>query len=565
MMKNTSEFISEKLDNLFDIQKNVELNRPNNDFGDYSTNIAMQISGLVKKSPIEIAQIIVSELKTLDYIENATIDGPGFINITVKPKFLEQYLTSQWTYRYGSNDSGNGKIVVIDFPSPNMAKPYSVGHLRPGNQGWAAKRLMEETGWKVITDNHLGDYGAPFGIWTAGFLRYSNEEKLNTDGVYELGRIYIKTKADLDAEKEQGKSELANEVQNWLMKLEAGDIEARNFSHKFNQISLDHIHEIMTRLRISTDYELGEAFFASRGKEIVRELVETGVASKNEDGSVIINLEDEGIETPMLIQKSNGTALYATTDIATLEYREKNWKPDRVIYCVGAEQQFHFNQLFAAAKKMGYNTEFIHLWFGIIDQLNDDGTREKMSSRKGVVLMNELLDTAEARARGIIENRDVSEEDIKTIALGAIKFSDFMADRRTNILFNWDTIFALSGFSGPYVQYSAVRVNKILNDNQINQIDTSIYEYNEEKDILLKLIDYPDVIALSARDLEPHKIATYLFELSKIMNRYYESTPVATGDVDEIQKEARLVVLQKVSHVFRHGLSMLGIDIPKSM
>ena len=188
-----------------------------------------------------------------------------------------------------------------------------------------------------------------------------------------------------------------------------------------------------------------------------------------------------------------------------------------------------------------------------------------MSSRKGVVLMEELLNTAESKAREIVEGRDVSDDDIKKIALGAIKFSDFTADRRTDILFSWDNIFALSGFSGPYIQYAAVRVNKILGDNQIVQTDVSGYDYESEKTLILKLLDYPDVVRLSARDYEPHKIASYLYELARELNRYYESTPVATGDVTDIQKQARLALLQKVSHIFTHGLSLLGIEIPARM
>ncbi|MGB2787177.1 MAG: arginine--tRNA ligase, partial [Candidatus Saccharimonadaceae bacterium] len=207
-----------------------------------------------------------------------------------------------------------------------------------------------------------------------------------------------------------------------------------------------------------------------------------------------------------------------------------------------------------------------HLWFGVIDQLNEDGTREKMSSRKGVVLMEELLDKAEAKAREVVGDRDISDDDIKKIALGAIKFSDFVSDRRTNILFDWDTIFALSGFSGPYVQYAAVRVNKILNDNPTaTDVDISGYNYAPEKSILLKLLDYPSVVNLAAQDIEPHKIATYLYELAREMNRYYESTPVATGDVGPVEKAARLALLAKVGQVFSHGLSILGIEVPSRM
>ena len=246
-------------------------------------------------------------------------------------------------------------------------------------------------------------------------------------------------------------------------------------------------------------------------------------------------------------------------------YREENWHPDKVIHAVGAEQQFYFSQLFAMAKKLGITTELVHLWFGAIDQLNEDGTREKMSSRKGVVLMEELLDEAEAKARAVVEGRDVSEEDVKKIALGAIKYSDFISDRRTNILFDWNTIFALTGVSGPYVQYAAVRVNKILRDNSQGSLLIDGYEYTAEKDVLAKLLEYPDVVRRAANELEPHKVASYLYELARELNRYYEATPVATGDVDETTRQARLGVLAKASHVFTNGLNLLGIEVPGQM
>jgi arginyl-tRNA synthetase len=375
--------------------------------------------------------------------------------------------------------------------------------------------------------------------------------------------VYIETKKALKDEKEQGGSELADQVQDWLIRLENGDKEALDYSRRFNEVSLAHIHDVMKRLKIETQYELGEAFFAPKGKEAVRKLLEEGVATQNDDGSIIVSLDEYGFDVPLLVQKSNGAALYATTDLATILYREENWHPDRVIYVVAAEQQFYFSQLFAMAKKLGVQTELIHMWFGLIDQLNEDGTREKMSSRKGVVLMEELLDTAEAKAREIVVGRDISDEDIKKIALGAIKFSDFAADRRTNILFDWDNIFALTGFSGPYIQYAAVRVNKIIADNPHGAVDVSSYDYEPEKQIIAKLLEYPDVVRLAARDLEPHKIASYLYELARDLNRYYETTRVS--DVGDIEKAARLELLGKVSQVFTHGLSLLGIEIPSQM
>lgn len=557
--------IAQAVQRRFGVEQAVQVSRPDAQFGDYATNVAMQLARPLGRNPREIAEELADELRMTGVFGDVSIAGPGFINVRVAARALNQQLEQAWTDRYGENSDGAGKTVVVEYPSPNMAKPYSVGHLRPGNQGWAAKRLMEATGWTVITDNHLGDYGAPFGIWVVGFLKFSSEEALARDGVYELGRVYIVTKKALKDEKEQGGSELADQVQQWLLKLEQGDAEAVAFSARFNEISLAHIHGVMKRLKIDTQYELGEAFFAPQGKQAVQQLLETGVATQNDDGSVIVPLDDYGFDVPLLVQKSNGAALYATTDLATILYREANWHPDRVIYAVAAEQQFYFSQLFAMAKKLGIQTELIHMWFGLIDQLNEDGTREKMSSRKGVVLMEELLDMAEAKAREVVAGREVSDDDIQKIALGAVKFSDFTADRRTNILFDWGSIFALTGFSGPYVQYAAVRVNKILADNETPKIDTAEYDYEAEKTVLAKLLEYPDTVRITARDLEPHKIANYLYELARELNRYYEQTPVATGDVTDVQKAARLELLGKVSHVFSHGLSLLGIEIPTKM
>lgn len=556
--------ISQLITELFNVETRVVLSRPDPQFGDYATNVAMQLAKPLGRNPRDIAEELAVKLRETGDFSEVSIAGPGFINVRVSAKSLAASLRNAWSDSYGENTDGTGKTVVVEYPSPNMAKPYSIGHLRPGNQGWAVKRLMEATGWRVITDNHLGDYGAPFGVWVVGFLAFSSEEALARDGVYELGRVYIETKKALKDEKERGESILADQVQEWLLKLERGDEAAQKYSQRFNDISLTHIHEIMNRLKITTDYELGEAFFAPKGKDAVQKLLETGVAVQNEDGSVIVPLDEFGFDVPLLVQKSNGAALYATTDLATILYREDNWQPDRVIYAAGSEQQFYFSQLFAMAKKLGVQTELVHLWFGMIDQMNEDGTREKMSSRKGVILMEELLDTAEDKAREIVADRDVSDEDIKKIALGAIKFSDFAADRRTNILFDWNKIFALTGFSGPYIQYASVRVNKILLDTGVvADADFSTYDYEAEKAIVAKLLEYPDVIRLAARDLEPHKIATYLYELAKELNRYYETTRIAESEATE--KAARIELLQKVSALFTHGLSILGIEVPEKM
>lgn len=561
-MNKAAQIIDQLIKTKFSQEVKVNLTRPKPEFGDFSTNIAMQLAGKLGQNPRKIAEELKSELENNAFFESVEIAGPGFINFRVAARQLEETLLQAFTAKYGSNNSGEGKTVIVEYPSPNFAKPYSVGHLRPGNQGWAARQLLDFTGWNVITDNHIGDYGTPFGIWVAGFLTFSSEEKLSERGIYELGDVYIKTKAAIKEQGEDGR--LAQTAQDWLLKLDRGDQEALDFANKFKEISMNHIHGVMERLKISTDYEYGEAFFAPKGKAAVQKLLESGVAAQNADGSVIVPLEEYGFDVPLLVQKSNGAPLYATTDLATILFREEEFAPDKVVYVVGAEQQFYFSQLFAMSKKLGVKTDLYHLWFGVIDQLNADGTREKMSSRRGVVLMEELLDQAEEKARQVVEGRDVSEGDVKKIALGAIKFSDFAADRRTNILFDWNNIFALTGFSGPYVQYAAVRINNILRkEADFVPQDYKDYDFASEKGILLQLLEFPEIVSLAARDLEPHKIAKYLYDLAREMNRYYEKTRVSDSPIAE--KSARLDLLKKVAQTFENGLNILGIEVPEKM
>lgn len=564
-MQELSRTIADCIERVFSQTIDIKLDRPDPKFGDYASNAAMQLAKPLGRKPRLVAEELAEALRGTGSFTEVTVAGPGFINLRVSARTQYDLLREKWSADYGTSLDGYGKTAVVEYPSQNMAKPYSVGHLRPGNQGWAAKKLLEATGWRVITDNHLGDYGSPFGIWVTGFRRFSNEESLARDGVYELGRVYIETKKALKDEETSGGSELASEVQNWLLRLESSDPEAVAYSERFNSISLEHIHSVMARLKISTDYEYGESFYVEKGKQAVQRLITEGVAVQNDDGSVIVPLDEYGFDVPLLVQKSNGAALYATTDLATILFREETWAPDKVVYAVGSEQQFYFTQLFATAKKIGISSELYHLWFGVIDQLNDDGTREKMSSRKGVVLMEELLDTAEQKAREVVGDRDVSSEDITKIALGAIKFTDFIADRRTNILFDWNTIFALTGMSGPYVQYAAVRVNKILRDNKVEEVDYTDYDYEPEKPVIAKLLEYPGIVRHAARELEPHRVAGYLYELARDMNRYYEHTPVATGEVGEREKAARIDLLKRVSQVFTHGLDLLGIEVPTKM
>lgn len=549
---------------LFTVETAVELTRPDEQFGDYATNVALKLGKQLNKNPREVATDIIQTLDS-ELIEQADIADPGFINIRVSSKNLATTLNQEVhdapADTFGANATGKGRVVLCEFPSPNMAKPFSVGHIRSALQGWAVAQVMRLNGYAVITDNHVGDAGTPFGKWVAGYLRYSSPEQLENDGINELARVYIAITADMKAEKERDEHIIADEVQSWLQKLESGDEEAIGYSKQFNKISFDHMHEIMRRLGISTDFEYGESGFVKRGKELAQELLGNGVAEKS-DGAIIVDLEQEGIDTPVMLQKANGTALYATTDLATMEFREKEWNPEKVFIHTGQEQAFYFRQLNALARKAGYKDNIYHLWHGLVDQIDESGKRGKMSSRKGVVLLSELLDEAEKRAKAFA--RGGSKEDVRAVALAAVKFTDFMADRKKGVLFDWENMFNVQGFSGPAVQYAAVRIRSILAKAEQKPTEPDgTYDWDAEHALLLELTAFPYLIQELSETYELHKLAAYLYNLARVFNRYYEATPILKADQTVLQN--RLWLLGLTEQVFVTGLDVLGIPVPEKM
>lgn len=536
-------------------------------------HLAIPLFGIAKdlqKNPNDLATELSAELK-LEDIEKVEPTG-GFLNIWIKPSSLAKNLNTDLATNpsYGSSSEGKNNLIIIDYVGLNMAKPFSVGHLRPTLQGQSLINIFRTLGYKVIGDTHLGDSGTPFGIWVVGYKLLSSEERLKEGGAYELGRVYAETKKLMKSEEEAGNSVLRTEVASWLKKLEAEDAEALSYQAKFNDITKAHMFEVLEELGIHPDENLGESFFLKRAKQLTQELVGSKVAIKQADGSVIVNLEDCQIDTPILLEKSDGTALYATTDIATIEHRLNNYSavPSKIIYSVDLQQRFHFQQVFALTQKLswGKETEFFHAWFGQIQETSEEGKRQKMSSRHGAMYIRDLIDRAMEHATSTVEGREIDFEDIHKIALGAIKFNDFAQDRKTNILFDWDRMFSLQGFSGPFVQYAGVRIKSIL--EKLNEDITisglnSDYDFNKEADILLKISKYPEVVKKAADRYEPHHLATYAFELAKELNRYYEEVNIINSQ--EQEKEARVWLLKVTYQVLESALGILGIEIPARM
>lgn len=554
----------------------LEVTRANPKSGAHFAFPVFSLAKELGRNPSELASELAKEIHIAS-AERIESSG-GFVNLWLRPQDIALTLELEQTVVdrpiYGQSDEGKGKLVIVDYVGLNMAKPFSVGHLRPTLQGQALINLHKMLGYRVIGDTHLGDSGTPFGIWVVGFKLLSSEEKLKEGGAYELGRVYAETKQLIKDEEENGDTGLKTQVAEWLKRLEADDEEALEYQAKFNQVTKAHMFEVLDELGIFPDENLGESYFLKRGKAIVQELIDSSTAVKQEDGSVIVNLEEYDINTPILLEKSDGSALYATTDLATLEHRLKNYSgtPSKILYSVDIQQRFHFQQLFALANKLGWgkDTEFFHAWFGQIQETDDDGKRQKMSSRKGAMYIRDLIDRALEHASITVGERKLSFEDTHKIALGAIKFNDFAQDRKTNILFDWDRMFSLQGFSGPFVQYAGVRIKSILSkieestESPIYDLDAlRHYSFEPESQLLLTLVQYPDVIRSAAEKYEPHHLATYAFELAKELNRYYEEVNIINSE--EVEREARVWLLKLTYKVLESSLGILGIEIPDRM
>lgn len=570
------EDLAQKLNEWLKTSHDFEINPANPKTGAHFAVPLFSVAKELNRNPNELAAELAKEIFPHP-VSNSQAAG-GFLNLWLDPKLVAQELKleTEKNHKYGAQEEKKCRLAIVDYVGLNMAKPFSVGHLRPTLQGQAIINLLKLTGFEVIGDTHVGDSGTPFGIWVVGFRLLSSDEELAKGGAYELGRVYAETKRLLKAEEEAGNTKLKAEVSQWLIKLESDDPEALGYQAKFNEVTQAHMFEILEELGVHPDENLGESYFLKRGKALVQELVNSGTAIKQEDGSIIVNLEEYGIETPILLEKSDGTALYATTDLAALEHRLNNYSntPSKIVYSVDLQQRFHFEQLFALSKKLGWakDTELFHAWFGQIQENNEDGKRQKMSSRSGAMYIRDLIDRAMEHATKTVEGRDIGFEDIHKIALGAIKFNDFAQDRKTNILFDWDRMFSLQGFSGPFVQYSGVRIKSILakveEDTDYEALIDNMdplrhYDFELESELLLMLAQYPEVIKKAAEKYEPHHIATYAFELAKELNRYYENVNIINSE--DMEKGARIWLLKLVYQVLESSLEVLGIEIPSKM
>ena len=532
-------------------------------FGDFQCNDAMQAAKTLRKPPRAVAEAALAALSLPPMIAKAEIAGPGFINLTVAPAWLaEQVAALSAAPRFGIPDAGQGQTVVIDYSSPNVAKPMHIGHIRSTVIGNALDRIYRALGYRVIADNHLGDWGTQFGLLIQGYRAFLTDAERDALTVEMLESVYVQSynrSKEEPAWLENCKAE--------LVKLQQGDPENRAIWERFIAISRGEFDRVYKRLDVSFDLYRGESFYNPILPETIQLLQDKGLAEESE-GALVVKLEDEGMPV-CIVRKSDGGFNYAATDIATVRSRVEEFSPARVVYVTDERQQLHFRQFFTVCAKLDYTTHLEHVWFGLMRL--PEGT---FSTRQGnVIKLESLLDEAERRALEIIQasNNEMSEAEQKELAaaigIGAIKYADLSHDPQTLIVFTWEKALALEGNSGPYLQYAYARVCSLLDKYaaQVPGIDplTNALLLDEpvEKELALRLMQFPATVLRAAEAYKPSVLADYLFGLSQTYSSFYQRSPVLKAE--PAVRDSRIRLCAMVAQVLAEGLGLLGIRTPR--
>ncbi len=621
-------------------------------FGDYQANCAMPLGKRLGKPPREIAQQLVDLLEVSDMCEPPEIAGPGFINLRIGKDFLTSQLQAMiHDESVGISPSNNPKTIVLDYSAPNVAKPMHVGHIRSTVIGAALYKVLQALGHRVISDNHIGDWGTQFGMIIYGFKHFRDDEAFAKAPVAELSRLYrlvnqlaeyhdikehklpavekqiIATAHQLEqlhdsTELEDPKarkahnrqvqqaetqlSQLRNTLNGMRKKLamvdgdeklsalasahttigsavlaetallHEGNAENRTLWEEFLPPCLESMDSIYRRLGVTFDYTLGESFYEDRLAGVVEELSRRGLVTES-DGAKCIFID--GIEAPFIVQKKDGAFLYATTDLATIQYRVQQWSPDAVIYVVDHRQSLHFEQLFATAKLWGYdNIEFEHVSFGTV--LGEDGKPYKTRSGAAVGLEG-LLDEAVERALAIVSSNDdardeplLSSDERKQVALGvgigAIKYADLAHNRTSDYVFSYDKMLAMQGNTAAYMQYSYARVRSIFAKGNVdlNELRSSgaKIQINQpaERALGLALLQFSEALERVAADYRPNHLTAYLYDVASKYSAFFENCPVLKAEIAEI-RASRLLLCDLTARIIAYGLDLLGIQVVERM
>jgi arginyl-tRNA synthetase len=536
-------------------------------FGDYQTNAAMVAAKSLKKNPREVAAQITAHLTVGDLCETPSVAGAGFINFKILDTALSDAVNAvREDDRLGVQSVAAPKVIIVDFSSPNVAKPMHVGHIRSTILGDSLSRIARHLGHHVVTDNHIGDWGTQFGKVIYGWKHFLDKEALERAPIAELVRLYREVNA-----LEESDTALKETVRGELVKLQQGDAENLEIWKQAVALSWKEFERLYGLLEITFDERLGESFYNEALGPLVDRLLEQGIARDSEGAVCIFFPEIPALEEkPCLIRKSDGGFLYATTDLATLEYREQRWKPDAVWYVTGAPQQLHFEQVFASARKLGITTDLRHIAFGSI--LGED--RKMMKTRSGEnVELGGLLGEAIERALAVVaeKNPDLSAPEQKEVAriigLGAVKYADLMQHRLTDYLFSWEKMLSFQGNTAPYLQNAYVRIRSIFRKAAAEGISTEsapiIIADPAERALALQILKFGEVLHAVLEDQRPNLLCLYLYELADSFHRFYEACPILKSE-GEI-RSSRMALADVTAKVLKTGLGLLGIGVPERM
>ena len=521
---------------------------------------AFSLAKVERKAPQAIAADIAEKINQSAF-EKVVATGP-YVNFFLdKSKISDQVIKSviEAGADYGKQDEGHGQNITIDLSSPNIAKPFSVGHLRSTVIGDALSNIFRKMGYNTIKINHLGDWGKQFGLLMVAYKKWGSKEAVEANPIDELLKLYVRINAEIEND-----PELDDEGRLWFKKLEDGDPEATELWQWFRDESLVEFNRIYKLLGVEFDSLNGEAFYNDKMDEAVQILEDKGLL-KESKGASIVELDDVNLP-PAMIKKSDGATLYITRDIATAIYRARTYNFVKNIYAVGQEQSNHFRQLKAVLKKMGFDwsDDMVHVDFGLVTK-----NRQKLSTRKGnIILLEPTLQEAISRAKAQIEEKNPElenkEEVAHAVGVGAVKFYDLKTDRRNGYDFDLEAMVSFEGETGPYVQYAYARIQSILRKANFTPSTDATYSLSDTEswEIIKLLQDFSRVVKRAAENYDPSLIAKYAINLAQAFNKYYAHTRI----LDESpERESRLALSYSTAVVLKEALRLLGVDAPEKM
>jgi arginyl-tRNA synthetase len=534
-------------------------------FGDYQANAAMVLAKEKKTNPRQLAADLLAKLDTAGLAAPPEIAGPGFLNFRLEDSFLASAVSELASDpRLGVAAAAHPKKILVDFSSPNVAKPMHVGHIRSTILGDCLVRVARFLGHEVTADNHIGDWGTQFGKVIYGWKHLLDRAALDRDAIAELVRLYREV-----TRIEETDESIKRAAREELVKLQSGDAENLAIWRETVELSWREFQKLYDLLDISFDERLGESAYNDALAPLCAELEKRGIARESDGALCIFFPEIPALaEKPAIVRKSDGGFLYATTDLATIAYRVQRWHPDSIWYVVGAPQSLHFQQLFAAAKKMGLECDLRHIAFGSI--LGED--RKIMKTRSGEnVGLAEVLHEAVERARKILAARseslppDEAESTAQLIGLGAVKYAELSQHRLTDYVFSWDKLLAFEGNTAPYLQNAFVRIRSIFRKAGESADPAAPIQITSpaERALAVKLLQYAETLPAVLDDYRPNLLANYLYELANTYHSFYEACPVLKAD--PALRASRLVLCDLAARTLSQGLGLLGIRCPERM